>query len=204
MNEHFYGDCDGIIRKKYFPDYAFKGTMVELGAGDPIRFSASKHFRENGWRCICIEPNPNFVELHKKEGNEIYQYACSYENIPSASFQVTDLHGGMSCSALSLKSSHTGGGIPATKTIQVEVKTLNTLLSEIGVEHIDLLCVDVEGWEIEVMRGFDVNKYNPKVISLEILISMGQIEYMKSIGYKMDANAPQNPIFIRQEPEEKE
>ena len=43
---------DKYIRENYFPDYSFKGTMIELGAGPPVFYSMSKHFRYNGWRCI--------------------------------------------------------------------------------------------------------------------------------------------------------
>ncbi len=197
----FYGECDKILREKYFPGIGMKGIMLEVGAGHPDSYSLSKHFRESGWRCICVEPIPHFVESHKKKGNEIYQYACGSENIHSASFEVTKEADGMAYSGFEMKQSYyanRNGGKPPSQVIQVEIKTLNTLLSEIMVDHLDLLCVDVEGWELDVMRGFDAGKYNPKVIVLENLRSEAVYgAYMDSIGFKLDMREHPNDIYIR-------
>ena len=36
-------------------------------------------------------------------------------------------------------------------------------------KKIDFLCIDVEGHELEVMKGLDLNIYRPKVIIIEFL-----------------------------------
>jgi len=59
MNFYAEFETDRIIREKYFSDYTFKGTMVEVGAGLPDFISVSKHFRDNGWRCICVDQIQN-------------------------------------------------------------------------------------------------------------------------------------------------
>jgi len=41
----------------------------------------------------------------------------------------------------------------ATRTVCVRVKTLDGLVEELGLERIDWLLVDVEGYELEVLRG---------------------------------------------------
>jgi hypothetical protein len=70
-------ETDKFIRETFFPNLDYKGIMIEVGAGPTTFYSMSKHFRDSGWRCICIDPNPKFVESHKKLGNEIHQVACS-------------------------------------------------------------------------------------------------------------------------------
>ena len=202
-NRPFYAEfnSDKYIRGKYFSDYSFKGTMIELGAGPPVWLSMSKHFRDNGWRCICIDPNPKFVQQHKEVGNEIYQYACSDEDKDST-FDILDCHmwaeenEGVSGSALSIKYDLTGG--ETMTTIPVKVKKLNTLLTEISVEHIDFISVDVEGWELEVMRGFDLNKYNPTVVLLEnVGHDVNYTEYMEGFGYHLDKKIEYNYIYTK-------
>ena len=41
----------------------------------------------------------------------------------------------------------------ATRTVRVRVTTLERLVEELGLERIDWLLVDVEGYELEVLRG---------------------------------------------------
>lgn len=194
-------NTDQFIRENYFPDYSYKGTMVEIGAGPPIMYSMSKHFRDNGWRCICVEPNPKFIEQHKALSHEIYPYACSYKN------GTTDFHiietgiwnndfEGLSWSAINLIYEPSDN---ATVTvISVPSKTLDAILEEAGVEHVDFVSIDTEGWELEVMFGFNVNKYSPKVILLENVNHLNIYEhYMESCGYILEKKLEYNYIFTR-------
>ena len=49
--------------------------------------------------------------------------------------------------------------------------TLNKILenSNYSNKKIDFLCIDVEGHELEVVKGLDLNIYRPKVIIIEFL-----------------------------------
>lgn len=82
------------LKDKFFNQLQ-SGTMVEVGAAGPEFLSQSKPFRDIGWRCICIEPNPEFVKMHKDVGNEIYEYACSYEDVDDVNFEIVTqpIHG---------------------------------------------------------------------------------------------------------------
>jgi hypothetical protein len=79
---------DSAIKKDYVA-HINKGILVEVGAAHPDLLSFSKLFREEKWRCISIEPNPYFVNLHQEKGNEIYQYACADYVEDNANFQAT-------------------------------------------------------------------------------------------------------------------
>ena len=193
MNYYAEEGLDRYIRNTFFNDWSKPpGIMVEVGAGETRSYSVSRHFRENGWRCICIEPNPNFVEAHKKEGNEIYQYACSFAPTGSATFKIVQ---GMSFSALTPRYCKDSG-----QSITVEVRTLNSILEELKIEHVDFVSIDTEGWEKEVMMGFDVDKYQPKVIILEDYYRKKTYnEYMLTRGYKHHYSIPPNDIYVKTE-----
>jgi len=201
--ESFYAEyfTDKYIREKFFPNFDYKGVMVEVGAGPPEFYSSSKHFRDTGWRCICIDPNPNFVEQHKKTYSEIYQYACSFEE-KKCIFKIVNTKyfpkesDGMSHSAIDIKYpielEHTIDEIP------VKIIKLNTLLEELKIEKIDFISVDTEGWELEVIRGFDINKYEPKVVLLENTThSKSYIDYMNNFDYELNHKIEYNYIFIK-------
>jgi len=206
---HYYAEfeTDRYIRETHFPDFSYKGTMVEVGAGPTTFYSMSKHFRDNGWRAICVEPIPKFYEMHKKEGNEVYRCACSFEDKDNVNFEIAttgtwseDVEG-ISFSSLRVKNSHIDAnqGMASNmkiENIKVKVMKLDTLLESINVDKLDFVSVDTEGWELEVMRGFNVNKYQPKIILLEnVAQSKEYVDYMQNIGYELDKSIEYNYIF---------
>jgi len=86
------------------------------------------------------------------------------------------------------------------KTIRVKVRTLDTILAthRPDLEAVDLLVVDVEGWELNVMRGFSSERYRPKVVVLENLFDeQAYIQYMRSIGYERTLRLGPNDIYAR-------
>ena len=197
-------ETDKFIRENFFPDFDYKGIMIEVGAGPPSFISSSKHFRDNGWRTICVEPNPKFIIQHQDAGSEVYQYACANEEMKT-SFVInynndewySQENDGVSFSALDIRYE----GVPehnTQETIEVETIKLNTLLERIDVDKIDIISIDVEGWEIEVMMGFDHIKYDPKVIVLENFEHKPEYEkFMNERGYIKHTELSHNQIYVK-------
>ena len=52
--------------------------------------------------------------------------------------------------------------------ISINIKPLNSILKENNITNIDLLVIDVEGFEENVLKGFTIEKYNPTIIIIEI------------------------------------
>ncbi|MBU1626249.1 FkbM family methyltransferase [bacterium] len=206
-------NTDMIIREKYFPNFNYKGIMVEVGGATPEFLSMSKHFKDYGWRTIIIEPNPMFAKKHKSVGNEVYEYACSFEDKDNIDFFVVsqevnvNAYGGVltdhSFSSLGLKENYlTKTNFISTssnsKLIKVNVRRLDTILSELKINKIDLLSIDTEGWEIEVMKGFDPNRIECSVIVLENFTHEDSYtKHMESIGYFIDKIVDYNYIFTK-------
>ena len=53
------------------------------------------------------------------------------------------------------------------KKIKIKCNTLNTILDTHKISSIDFLNIDVEGAELNVIKGIDFKKYKPKLISIE-------------------------------------
>lgn len=199
-------ETDKVIREKYFNDFTYKGIIVEVGGATPEYLSMSRHFNLNGWRCIIIEPNPKFVQMHKRLGNEIYAYACGTQRKDNVDFEVAHVHShdnitndDHSFSSLKIKTSYLEKynirSLPYT-TIRVNVRTLDQILKEANVKRIDILSIDVEGHEIEVMKGFSIHKYNPIIVVLEnVLHDHNYVDYMINIGYELHEKVEYNYIF---------
>ncbi|MBN88644.1 hypothetical protein CMO95_03580 [Candidatus Woesearchaeota archaeon] len=205
----FYGEfeTDKYIRENYFPDFSYKGTFVDVGAGPPEFISNSKHFRDSGWRTISVEPNPKFVEQHKECDSEVYEYACAGISKRKKTPFIVNLNNdqwyskendGVSFSALEVRYD----GVPEHNTqeeIQVRTTTLNNILKKAKVKSVDVLSIDTEGWEIDVMKGFDHEKYNPKVIVLENFEDDDSYDtYMSGIGYKRIYTLRYNHFYVKE------
>ena len=54
---------------------------------------------------------------------------------------------------------------------KIKSETLNSIIenSPFKDNKIDFLSIDVEGYEMNVLKGFDIKKYQPKIIVLEFL-----------------------------------
>ena len=168
--------------------------MVEVGAAGPEHLSQSKPFKDDGWRCICVEANPNFAEMHRQYGNEIYEYAASSSDADDVDFHIASNCQAESFSSLGVSTSvcvgsgYGGKSSIQTNTVKVKVRKLDSILEEAGVDQIDYLIIDVEGWELEVMKGFSVSKYSPKVIVLECIGDATEYHnYMNEVGYYFDS-----------------
>lgn len=196
---------DKFIRETFYPDYFYKGTMIEVGAGPPAFISMSKHFRDNGWRCICIEPNPNFVKQHIEHRNEIYEYACS-NIIGESEFKISYMDDdgtpadtdGVSYSAIDFKHFWRPEHLRLEK-IKVKVITLNSLLEQLQINKVDYISIDVEGWEIEVLEGIDLVKYSPTIISTECLTQEETFKieaYLTKFNYRKIKRIHNDDVYL--------
>ena len=194
---NWYGEgkekADQIIYESFFKDQ--KGIMIEVGCADPTYLSMSKGFRERGWRTIGIDPNPIWIEKHKEEGLEAYQYAINHIPQKEQTFYICN-EDPMAYSSLGIR--YSMGKNHTLSEIKAEVITLDSLLEKLNIEHIDFLAVDTEGWEIDVIRSFNTQKYAPSVIQLECINDHTRYnDYMNSIGYSLWKNIAVNSIYTK-------
>ena len=135
----------------------------------------------------------------------MYQYACSNEEKETTftinynnDYWYSQENDGVSFSSLGIKYDN----VPEHNTqevIEVETIKLNTLLDKIDVSSIDILSIDTEGWELEVMLGFDQEKYLPKVIVLENFQNNLNYEpFMNDRNYIKHSQLGYNEIYVRE------
>jgi FkbM family methyltransferase len=206
-------ESDRLLRKKFFPDFSYRGTLVEVGCATPHLLSFSQHFRESGWRCIGIEPNPDFAQLHRQAGNEIYEFAVADFEADNVPFSIVEESREYSDSTLSAHSfsaltirddfaNYRGGYVNklSRREIPVSVRKLDTVLASAmpPVSVVNVVCLDVEGYELDVMAGFSPERFGTQVIVLENLFHKPEYEsYMKSRGFELTAKLGYNYFFVR-------
>lgn len=84
------------------------------------------------------------------------------------------------------------------KKIQVNAVTLDKLLSENNINSIDLLSVDVEGSELDVLRGIDLKNIKPTLILIEDKhLYLVKHRYLVRHGYVLAQRHNRNCWYIR-------
>jgi FkbM family methyltransferase len=206
-------DVDLLVWEGFFAN-SVSGVLVEVGAARPDYLSIGSSFRARGWKVISIEPNPIFCAAHRLLGHNVLEYAVSDTEADGVSFFVVHLGGANylngtvtfeSFSSLGIKGQfaalyETMKSATDIKTITVKVRKLDTILAAHEPElcAIDILSVDVEGWELNVMRGLSLNRYQPKVVILENLFDDdGHVSFMGARGYTRWRRLEPNDVYLR-------
>ena len=209
-------DVDKVVQDTLLPNQ-YNGVLVEVGAAKPDYLSIGASFRTRGWTVLPVEPNPDFCRLHRAQGHEVLEYACSDHDQDDVDFFVVNsndapyLGGNVSFESVSslgiqprfaadLKKQNVETSV---NTIKVKVRKLDTILAQHHPEitRIDVLAVDVEGWELSVMRGLDTGRFQPRVIILENLHkSQTYPAFMWRCGYRRWKRLKPNEIYVPRTP----
>lgn len=153
-------DKEDIIIAELLKDVK-KGFYVDVGANSPTIFSVTKAFYELGWSGINIEPLPDkYIELCVDRDRDINLNI----GIGNTKGTMTLYIEGM-CSTLSGKVV-SDNGLQDKPTMQIEVDTLTNVIARYNPLEIHFLKVDVEGFERQVLEGYDF-RVRPWVICME-------------------------------------
>ncbi len=152
-----------------------KGVFVEVGAYDGERFSNTSWLADSGWRGIYVEPSPEFAQLcrirHCLNRVQVVNSAAGKEDGEATLMQIGSL------STMSGETFEEYLNIPwargqidkklehHTARIQPLDKILETTRCP---DEIDLLVVDVEGFEESVFAGFDLERWQPRMLIVEL------------------------------------
>jgi FkbM family methyltransferase len=170
------------------------GFFVEVGANHPVVGSQSWHLEQHGWQGILIEPQPDLAtELAKVRRAKVFAVACSSSKKAGLRLPFF-VAGGLS----SLERETMAPGSEVEAVIEVDVRTVDDVLTEAGARQpIDFLSIDVEGHEIEVLRGLDVMRWRPRLILLEDHVgNLDKHRFMKSLGYRLVRRTGLNGWYV--------
>jgi FkbM family methyltransferase len=193
---------DRIIQD-FFP-VGYKGVCIDVGAVDGIKLSNTYHFEKQGWMCICCEANPTMYDDLKMNRHNAIHCAVGSEDKLEVQFNIVNLKGqGGNETAISglqidqrLYNDHLFLQ-PSVRQINVPMMCLDTILKRYpAIDKIDFISVDVEGTEIDVIKGLDIKKWMPKLIVLENNYNDKKYEeYMSSVGYKKELRNIVNDFY---------
>lgn len=147
------------------------GFFVEVGCIDGRRFSNTLTFEERGWKGICVEAHSGYIDLLKKNRpNSIVVHCAAAEVDEEDVTFYANARGSLStldASRETLWREKYGKFFTGFEEQLVSKRRLDSIFDDYGVKEIDILSLDIEGYEVEALKGIDFNKYKPAVMVIE-------------------------------------
>ena len=144
---------------------AAPGIFVEVGANDPIRLSNSYTLEQLAWVGVSFEPIESLCEKWVAlRTTRCYPYLLGARNGYARFSEEADENSVYSYvkGFGKNKENHT-----STTVRKKRVYRLRDVLHTFGIKHVDILFLDVEGYEKQVLKGMDFNKVHVKCIVVE-------------------------------------
>lgn len=168
MNDTFYSQfSEDVVLASIF-ESSSSGTCLEVGALDGIKDSTTLHFEKKGWSCILVEANPELAEKAKANRRALVFSCAAGRETGTAEFLIA--RGAEYLSTMvptEYQISRMLNDGAKVEKINVPVRRLDDILLEAGISNLDFATIDVEGAELEVLRGFDLRRWNPRVLVME-------------------------------------
>ena len=182
------------------------GAFVDIGAHNGVTFSNTLFFeRELNWRGLCVEPIPEVFSQLVSNRQCTCVHACVAEEAGTKEFVrvhgyaemlsgIAGLHDPRHVERIHREVRDQGG---ALEVIRVQSVRLDALLAQHGITSIDLLCIDVEGAELDVLGSFDLRRARPAVVCIENNYRDARIwRVMRRGGYLPFARIEQDEIYV--------
>jgi FkbM family methyltransferase len=177
-----YGPEEWIARD-FFQDQR-DGVFVDVGANH-YKITSNTYYLEHelGWSGIAIEPQKEFQADYAtfRPRTRFFPFFVSDASNQRAKLYVLDKNSQISSS----QRAFTEQQGKKAQELDVPTITLNDLLDSEKIRKIDYLTMDIELSEPKALAGFDIDRFKPRLVCIEIHIDVRQqiIDYFTRHGY---------------------
>ena len=159
---------EDVLLRKIFKNKI--GFYVDVGALHPINGSNTYHLYKKGWKGINFDLMIDNIKLFKIFRPRDISINVAVSSKPGfVNSYIFDKGSGLNTLEKNWAEKWKKIINKNYLTIKIKKEKLNTLLKKYNCpNNFDLLNIDVEGHEIEVIKGLDFRIYKPKIITIEI------------------------------------
>jgi FkbM family methyltransferase len=180
---HFSRYVEEWIVRDYFQDRR-EGVFLDVGSAHYKKESNTYYLEtELGWSGVAVDALPEFepdYTTYRPRTKFIAMFAADIDGSSVKLFEPANNKRITSASeAFTVKKGERG------ISREVPTATLNRLLTEAGISKIDFLSMDIELAEPGALAGFDIRKYRPELVCIEVHPEVRQpiFDYFARNGY---------------------
>lgn len=191
------GGGDDIQLKKLIKNTK-PGAYVDIGCWHPVKSSNTYYFYLRGWKGICIDPNPDLKILFNKfrPKDAFINCAVGPEKNDLIYYQLNDYYSTMNTLNYEFIKKHNLES-QIKNSLKVPIYNLKEILDRNLSENdrLDFFDIDVEGFDLQVLKSNDWIKYRPKIILIETDLSIQKdinseiVQYLETVSYKLVAKS---------------
>ena len=151
------------------------GFYIDIGAQHPVADSVSKAFYDAGWRGLHVEPNAHYAELlrQSRPDETVIQAAVAEHAGVIPFYEIAST--GLSTVNQPVAAAQRDRGYDVVE-LPVAGVTLDQLFSQVGQRDIHWMKLDIEGGELDALRGWCESSARPWVLVIESTYPNSQVE----------------------------
>jgi hypothetical protein len=152
---------DKWVSEAVFPG-VHRGFFLDVGSGDGTRMSNTKALEEKGWRGICIDPFPKNMQARTCQ---VFKEVVSNETGRTVQFFA---HPGLWGGIVDTLSDNRKKIMDTAPVVDFTTVTLRDILERAKAPRfIHYVSLDIEGGEINALKGFPFDKYRIGALTVE-------------------------------------
>ena len=177
-----------------FPEEA-DGVLCGGGGEAPRLLSQTWLLEKNGWRGVLVEPQAGCCQILREQrpNSRVCQAACC---APGQRGTLT-LHLSTNNSLSGLKKHVNDTKVQYAGTETVQALPLDEILAQAEHPAVDFISIDVEGLELEVLEGLDLEKHQPPLLVIEDHLHSLKVHFhLRRHGYKLVKRTGCNSWYV--------
>jgi FkbM family methyltransferase len=154
------------------------GFYIDIGCHHPMINNHTYLFYKKNWTGINIDLDFNSIDMFNFFRPKDINIQCALSNIEDET-EFFFYHNRAAKNTISKEFGH-----DAVTVKKIKTNTLNNIINDekLNNQIIDFVSIDVEGNELNVLKGFDLKKFKPKIILLEYIQPNVKEFYQKDIN----------------------
>jgi hypothetical protein len=181
-------------------------SYLDVGAYDPIRINNTYFFYLKGSRGVLVEPNVTMCEKLRavRPRDTTLTAGIGVTAVREADYYVMTEPSWNTFSKQEAdhQTKITNGRIKIEKVVKMPLLDINEVMSEHFKGAPAFLSIDAEGWHLAILKSIDFQRFRPKIICVETLVSGTKtvIEeipaFLTAQGYQDRGGSIVNTLFV--------
>jgi hypothetical protein len=180
------------------------GTYLDVGANHPISISNTYLFYQLGWRGLAVDGHDKFAYLWSQfRAGDTFLTAIVSDAVKEVIFTMFPDDSISSIDEKTISRYKMRFEESLISSSSQSTTTIYDIWKSYLDAEVHLLSLDIEGEELNALRGANLDVFRPGVISVEIKnlslyspLSNGLVGYLTAAGYRLVAKTPLDCVFV--------